>query len=162
MRSAAISSSRAKGSTEKGRGCPNWQFDAICLSHPLADVVRADFDVELRRVDWRRHAGSSVFQIVAPRVGAEWFDEAELRPAAVAVHGVDGARCEVCGVWRWLPLALDALPPQRIDLDATTSVGVAASPEWFGDGLQAFRELRVRRELAELLCQASPRDFSLA
>jgi hypothetical protein len=151
-----------KGLDGAGAWVPNWQFDAICLSQPLAETVRTGFDVELRRVDWRGHAGRPIFQIVVPSIGTEWFDAAELRSAAVLVHGVDGVRCGACGVWRWMPLASDTLPPRKIDLDAATGVGVAASPEWFGDGMLAFRELRVRRDLAELLVEVSPRDFSLA
>ncbi|MEU0091068.1 hypothetical protein [Kribbella sp. NPDC006257] len=38
---------------------------------------------------------------------------------------------------------------------------IAASPEWFGDGWKAFREVLVRRELAELLVAESPRDFKI-
>jgi hypothetical protein len=38
---------------------------------------------------------------------------------------------------------------------------VAASPEWFGDGWNSYRQILVRRELAELLAGASPRDFKV-
>ena len=38
-------------------------------------------------------------------------------------------------------------------------VAIAASPEWFGDGRKACREILVRRERAELLAAASPGDF---
>ena len=38
---------------------------------------------------------------------------------------------------------------------------IAASPEWFGDGWSAFREILVRRELAELIVASSPRDFRI-
>ena len=143
-----------------GAWVPNWRFDAICLSQPLADTVRGQFDVELRSVAWRGKEGAPAFQIVAPSVGDEWYDPDELRQATVAAHGTPGARCDACGIWRWMPLAGGALPSRRIDLDAESGLGVVASPEWFGDGLQAFRELRVRRGLAELLAQASPRDFA--
>jgi hypothetical protein len=40
-------------------------------------------------------------------------------------------------------------------------VDVAASPEWFGDGWQAFRQILFRRPLAELIANASPRDFRI-
>jgi len=39
-------------------------------------------------------------QIVIPTVGDAWFDEKELREAAIARHGVDGATCGECGTWR--------------------------------------------------------------
>jgi hypothetical protein len=38
---------------------------------------------------------------------------------------------------------------------------VAASPEWFGDGWNAYRRIVVRRELAQLVVDASPRDFRI-
>jgi hypothetical protein len=38
---------------------------------------------------------------------------------------------------------------------------VAASPEWFGDGWNAFRQILVRRELPELVVETSPRDFRI-
>jgi hypothetical protein len=38
---------------------------------------------------------------------------------------------------------------------------VVASPEWFGDGCNAFREILVRRELASIIVAASPRDFRI-
>ena len=45
-----------------------------------------------------------------------------------------------------------------VSLDA---VDVAASPEWFGDGANAFRKMVFRRELAERIVALSPRDFDL-
>jgi hypothetical protein len=39
---------------------------------------------------------------------------------------------------------------------------VACRPEWFGDGWNAFREVLVRRELASMIVDASPRDFRIA
>jgi hypothetical protein len=44
---------------------------------------------------------------------------------------------------------------------ATLHVDIAASPEWFGAGGKSFRELVVRRELASLLVDASPRDLGI-
>jgi hypothetical protein len=52
------------------------------------------------------------------------------------------------------------MPPYR-HVPSLDEVHVAASPEWFGDGAQAFRQLVVRRSLAEALVAASPRDFSI-
>jgi hypothetical protein len=38
---------------------------------------------------------------------------------------------------------------------------VAASPEWFGDGWNAFRQIVVRRELAHVIVDASPHDVCI-
>ena len=100
-------------------------------------------------------------QIVIPSVGERWFDPEELRAAATAMHGTDGARCDECGVWRWMPLAMGrSLPRLRITPpDSGDGVDIMASPEWFGDGWRASRQILVRRELAEEIAAASPRDF---
>ncbi|MDC7122692.1 hypothetical protein OMK64_14230 [Cellulomonas fimi] len=90
--------------------------------------------------------------------GDAWVDEDELRAVAVAEHGTAGATCPVCGTWRWMPLDFDELPPLRIE-PPLGDVDIAASPEWFGDGWSAFRQILVRRELAEIIAQVSPRDF---
>jgi hypothetical protein len=67
-----------------------------------------------------------------------------------------------------MPLAFEVLPPLRkqqlpplLDIPGLDDLDVAASPEWFGDGWQAFRQVLVRRELAQMLVEASPRDFSI-
>lgn len=142
----------------EGAWIPNWQFDVVCLERSLADEVAKIFDVELREIAWPRAAPGEAMQMVVPTVGESWFDVDELRSAAVARHGVDGARCSDCGVWRWMPLSFDFLPPVQI-APPPDDVDVAASPEWFGDGWQAFRQVLVRRELAELIAQTSTRDF---
>ena len=51
--------------------------------------------------------------------------------------------------------------PAVLHVPELDDVDVAASPEWFGDGGSSFRELLMRRELAELLVHASPRDFRI-
>jgi hypothetical protein len=142
----------------EGAWVPNWQFDVICLERLLANTVTRRFDVELRDVDWHGPAPGDAAQIVIPTIGERWFDPEELREAAVAQHGTDGAKCRECGVWRWMPLAFGDLPPLRI-APPLGEVNIAASPEWFGDGWQAFRQVLIRRELAELIAEASPRDF---
>jgi hypothetical protein len=139
---------------------PNWRFDAVCVSAELAGEVRR-FDVELRPVVWRGSEAPAAFQLVAPTVGDAWYAPEELREAAMARHGEAGARCGACATWRWMPVASDELPPLRIELPRTSGSAVAASPEWFGDGCRAYRVLMMRRELAELLAAASPRDFTL-
>ncbi len=59
-----------------------------------------------------------------------------------------------------MPLAFGALPPLRIT-PPLGDVDIAASPEWFGDGWQCFRQILVRRPLAEMIAGASPRDFTV-
>jgi len=139
---------------------PNWQFDAICLDAEVATAVRARFGVELRPVAWPRTPLGEAYQIVAPTVGSSWFDPEMLRERTIARHGRDGARCPVCGTWRWLPLTPAMLPPLDFE-PALGDVDVAASPEWFGDGCSARRQILVSRGLAELLASSSPRDLAI-
>ncbi len=146
----------------EGVWVPNWQFDAICLERQIGAALVDRFDVELRDVNWHGSAPGDASQIVAPTVGSAWFDPDELRTAAIAQHGIDGARCSECGVWRWMPLAFGYLPPLRFTPGQERGADVIASPDWFGDGWQAFRQVLVRRPLAELLARASPRDFMVS
>ncbi len=143
-------------------GCwkPNWQFDEICLDAELAAVVRDRFDVELRPVEWARATSEEAYQIVIPSVGESWFDHVELTRAAIGAHGVASVTCPVCRRWKWMPLRHELLPP-FVGLDDGWPVDVAGSPEWFGDGRVASREIVARRELAELLVAASPRDIEI-
>lgn len=143
-----------------GGWIPNWQFDAICLEKSVADVVGGRFSVEMRAVDWRGASPGEAIQIVVPSVGEAWFDPDELREKAVAQHGSAGATCADCGTWRWMPLAFGMLPPLRITADLG-EVDIAASPEWFGDGWSAYRQILVRRELAQLIASSSPKDFKV-
>ena len=149
-----------KGLTVKGAWVPNWLFDVFCLESSLAEKVGSIFDLDLRPVARPRTSPGAAMQIVVPTVGKSWFDEDLLRAQAIAEHGVSGAACPECGVWRWMPLLFDTLPPLQI-VPGLGGVDIAASPEWFGDGLKAFRKILVRRELAELLVAASPRDFKI-
>lgn len=59
-----------------------------------------------------------------------------------------------------MPLVYGFLPPLKITPDLG-DVDIAASPEWFGDGWKAFRQILIRRQLAELIAAASPRDFKV-
>lgn len=144
----------------KGAWMPNWQFDAICLERSVTDEVADRFNVELREVTWRGPAPGVAMQLVVPSVGDVWFDPDELRKKAAARHGTPGATCPECGVWRWMPLIFGFLPPVRTSPEWARH-DVIASPEWFGDGRQAFRQILVRRELAELIAAASPKDFKV-
>ena len=52
------------------------------------------------------------------------------------------------------------MPPYRYR-SLEDDVHVTASPEWFGDGFQAFRWIVVRRAIARMIVAASPRDFRI-
>jgi hypothetical protein len=45
--------------------------------------------------------------------------------------------------------------------DSWDGFDAIASPEWFGDGCQSFRQILVCRQLAELIESASPKDFKV-
>jgi hypothetical protein len=144
-----------------GAWVPNWRFDAVCLEGSLADDVRArGFFLDLREVAWQGSVPGPASQIVAPSVGQAWFNLDELRQRAEDRHGVAGATCIDCGTWRWMPMAFGLLPAVAPDVLSATE-DVIASPEWFGDGCQSYRQILVRRELAELIASASPRDFEV-
>jgi hypothetical protein len=159
-----------RGHTSVGAWVPNWRFDMICLDQELADRTASQFRVELRDVRLPSGARAEARQIVAPTVGEAWFDQEQLRETVMAHHdGRAGARCSKCGVWRWLPMGFTPAPPLRdqvlpplLDVPELADVDVAASPEWFGDGSQSFRQVLVRRALAELIIVASPRDFRIS
>lgn len=144
--------------TAAGAWVPYWRYDIICLEQSLADQVADAFSVQFMPVAWRGFEPGSAQQIVIPTVGSTWFDEDELRAATIARHGSAGALCSGCSRWRWFPLSRDRLPAYRLE-SHLEGVDIAASPEWFGDGWKSFREVVMRRELAELISKASPRDF---
>lgn len=52
------------------------------------------------------------------------------------------------------------MPPAQVTT-RWTEHDVVASPEWFGAGMQAFRELMFRRSLATALVAAHPRVWSI-
>lgn len=152
-----------------GAWIPNWQFDAICMEAKLADQIERNFRVDLINVEWHASSPGRARQIIAPTVGQRWFDADQLRARVIAGHGGPGAACADCGVWRWFPLAFDPIPPLQsqvlpplLEVPEFAEFDVVASPEWFGDGMRAFRQLLVRRELASVLVEASPRDFTIA
>lgn len=150
-----------KGMPIEGAWVPNWQFDAYCLERTLAEQTAGRFRLDLLPVRSHTAAPAEAMQIVVPSVGDRWFDHDELSESATNRHRRAGAKCADCGVWRRMPLRFRSnLPPLRI----TPGLGdadIAASPEWFGDGWKAFRQILVRRELAELIVKASPRDFKI-
>lgn len=149
-----------KALTVVGAWVPYWQWNAICLERSVAEEAATRFDLELRVVEWPKTPPGEAMQIVVPTIGDAWFDPGELREKLIAKHGTAGATCSECGTWRWMPLGFGLLPPLRVK-PGLGNADIAASPEWFGDGWNAFREVVVRRELAEFLVAASPRDFRI-
>ncbi len=146
----------------EGSWIPNWQFNAVCLGPQLAGIADRFPELQLLPVQWRGTAPQGrCLQIVAPTATEPWFDEEELRAKVIARHGSAGNRCAGCGTWRWFPLGLDALPPLQVDPETLADTPLVAGPDWFGDGWNSFHELLVRRDLAELLAAASPRDFGV-
>jgi hypothetical protein len=139
---------------------PNWIFDVVCLRTEVAHDVRSRFRVDLLPVRKPRDGDTGVFQIVTPTTQNPWFDPVELGHRAQIRHGTAGRRCEDCGVWRWFPVPDVEKPPVRVD-PMWSGVDVVASPEWFGDGWNAFRDLLFRRDLALTLVHAHPRVWSL-
>lgn len=146
--------------TIAGAWVPYWRYDIICLEQNLADEIVTRFTVKLLPVEWRGFPPGSAQQIVIPAVGTQWFDADELRAASIMRNGSDGAQCDGCNRWRWMPVPWDLATPLRIQ-PPLADVDIAASPEWFGAGWKSFREILVRRELADLLANASPRDFAV-
>jgi len=152
-----------KGVTVVGAWVPNWQYDVICLEKSVADEVTSRFRLDVREVEWHPSSPGEAMHIVVPTIGEAWFNPDELREKAATHHpemSTAGATCPDCGVWRWVPLVCGMLPPLRIT-PTLGDVDIAASPEWFGAGCQAFRQILLRRELAELIVTASPRDFKI-
>jgi hypothetical protein len=143
-----------------GAWVPNWRFDAICLEGSLAAQLAERFKVNLREVVWKSSSPGAAMQIVVPSVGSAWYDPEVLRERTEARHGTPGATCSACGLWRWMPLPYGLLPP-LVPVPDLKGVDIAASPEWFGAGCQSFRQILLRRELAELISAASPRDFKV-
>lgn len=156
---------RSKGFVASaGAWVPHWREDAVCLGSDLSDEIAERFpSVALMPVEWRSGQLGRATQILPTLRGEPWFDPEELRKRLVAVHSSAGAECDSCGVWRWYPLVWGqharALPPLRARIP--DDVEVAASPEWFGSGCQAFRALAFRQPLAETIAHASPRNVQV-
>jgi hypothetical protein len=151
---------RAAGLKAEGAWVPNWHFDTLCVDADVAAALSERFIVDLRPVAWYGAARGVAHQVVFPTVGSRWFAVEDLERRTRARHGGTGSTCSTCGRWRWLPLPMNERPAPVEDF-AGVEVDAVASPEWFGDGCQSSRDLLVRRELAEFLVAASPKDFKL-
>jgi hypothetical protein len=151
---------RSGFATVSGGWVPNWRFDTVCLESSVAEKVAGRFRTDLRDVVWKGASPGAAKQIVIPTGKSAWFDAEKLRDAAEDRHGVAGAECPVCGIWRWMPLTFGLLPPLLPEV-LQTDADAIASPEWFGDGCQSFRQVLFRRELAELVASASIKDLKV-
>jgi hypothetical protein len=147
------------GLRAEGAWVPYWRYDAVCVSATLADELAARFDLEFRPVDWHGAPPGTARQIVVPVADEPWFDPEELQERAIARNGTDGATCSACGVWRWMPIPDDQLPPLRW-VPPQDGPAIVAGGEWYGDGLKAFHLVLARGDLAQALAEASPRDFA--
>jgi hypothetical protein len=141
-----------------GAWVPNWRFDVTCVERSLADKIAARFEVSLRDVGWPRGGKGDVMQIVAPVVGDAWYDEASLASATAAKHRTIGDRCHECQIWKWSPIPPSDIHGLREEVRVLEHP-VIASPEWFGAGYGSFRQVLFKRDLAQYLASASPRDF---
>lgn len=147
---------RAGMARPEGAWVPNWRFDALCVSSELSTLLET-YDLDLRPIAWASGGDAPASQVVLPTVQGTWFDPEELYERTVARHGIAGGDCAACGRWRWMPLPLAELPPFVGDREM--EVDAAASPEWFGAGHQSYRRFMLRRNLAQLIADESPKDF---
>lgn len=152
---------QAKGlSPVHGAWMPNWRFDTICVEATLGDRLSHEYRVDVRPITWRGTVKGQALQIIVPTLEPAWFESDALRKAAISRRGTDGQNCRECGIWRWLPLPPELLPPVHFS-KRWNDYDLVASPEWFGDGAQSFREFLVRRALAQAIASASPKDFKV-
>lgn len=139
---------------------PNWRYDALCLRRDAAKELLGTFRVRTLPVRTPKSADTGILQVV-PEVATEsWYDSTALAAVAEERHGEAGRRCQECGTWRWLPLSHADLPAPHVGSESAGG-DVLASPDWFGDGWKAFRELLFRRPLAEALVALNPRVWSV-
>jgi hypothetical protein len=146
-----------KGLTPRGAWIPNWRHDVICVDQTLATKISERFQVSMRDVRFPRPGPEQVKQIDVPVTSLPWYDHDELATRASARNGTAGARCVLCGTWRWMPVV--DLPTAHADV-SWAGLPIVSSPEWFGVGAKCFREILVQRQLADLIVNSSPDDFA--
>ena len=146
--------------TISGGWVPYWQYDVYCLEGVVAARTAEVFGVDLRPVEWVRSSPGEAQQVVIRATREPWFDPAELAIRVSRVHGEASNTCAVCGVTRWLPVGMDVLP-WPLGTALAGEQPVVASPEWFGAGKQSFRQILWRRDLADFLVAACPKDFKV-
>jgi hypothetical protein len=123
----------------------------------VAERVVERFDVRFMDVGWPKGPVGGAKQMIPVVTEEPWFDPGVLAPLVFdSRYGRSGLECPVCGVWKWWPIQ-DVWP--QVMLSVGEDRPVIGSPEWFGGGGRAFHELLMVRELAELLCELSPRNL---
>lgn len=151
---------RRQGLRVEGAWVPNWRFDVFCLAGSLVSEAESRF--ELRFCEIVAPGGHEIDArqiVIAPSLVA-WFDPTDLVRLIMPIHGEALATCAACAVIRWMPVEMDVLPKPS----PAAFVGeppVLASPEWFGDGMQSFSQIVWRRDVADFLVAASPKDFKI-
>lgn len=148
-----------RGLTPVGAWVPHWQSDAYCLEESLRDRGE-NLGLVFREVASPSGDLLDAVQVMIQPSEREWFDPAQLTRRIESVHSVAGEACPACGVWKWMPVGMDILPPPPPSLLADTPP-VIASPEWFGAGYASFRQIVWRRDVAEFLIDSGPKDFRL-
>jgi len=149
-----------RGLTVEGGWVPNWQFDVYCLARDLANGAADRFGLELRPVASAAGPSLPAGQIIIASSRAAWFDPRDLTRLISPIHGVAFETCQECGTTRWLPVGMDVLPMPPTEV-VVEEPPVIASPERFGAGKQSFRQILWRRDVAEFLAAASPKDFQI-
>lgn len=139
---------------------PNWRFNALCVRLPEASNVIDRFALATMPVHTPRSTDTNIVQLLPANTPTPWYDPTRLTELAAARHGRPGNRCPTCQTWRWYPLPQHELPSASPDA-LSGGWPFIASPEWFGDGCQAFHQLLIRRNLAHALVALDPKTWSV-
>jgi hypothetical protein len=145
----------------EGGWVPNWRFDVYCLEARLADVASRQFGVQLREVQWHVKSPGAAFQLVAPTSTAAWFDISKVDDVASPLPGFESTTCPRCDVTRWSAIELTNVLPYPAPGVITGDPAVIASREWFGGGMQSYRQFLWRRDFAAYLQRECSRDFKI-
>ncbi len=129
---------RRASSNYDGAWVPNWRFDEYCIDEPLTDAVKDKFRLDLMPVGWRgpvRPPGRA--RSLRHRSGLAGLTKRRCAdgPARATVRA-RAARRAGRGAGTRSPIA--QLRP--VILEARPELSVSASPQWFGDGLQALAQ----------------------
>jgi hypothetical protein len=141
---------------------PNWRFDLYCADDGVVSRARAaGFRLDSLPIQWHGASLGVAHQLTLRVSSAPWFDPDELAVPVLDLHGKLGDQCPGCGTFRWNPLNAARLPAIHLD-PADLDGDLIASPEWFGAGWRAFRQVIMRRDLAEFLQAEAPKDFTIS
>lgn len=148
-----------RGLTPVGGWVPYWLYDVYCVEDSAVERGLA-LGLNFRPVLSPAGARIGAAQIVIESTRVDWFQAMELDRVIAPIHGVGSEQCAVCGVRRWMPVGMDVLPaPDERVFEGEPPV--VASPEWFGAGLRAFRQIVWRADVAEYLRNFGSKDFRM-